>query len=253
MACVDELRAASVEGDAQELAGCRGLATVVEEGLAGLLGQGFSGAAGATGGIDQQSGHQGRVDDVTHGVGDRQVQGVGVEAVVVGVPSDGGDGDQCAGEGELRGFAGGGGRQELGLDLRCQADRGGAVAPVVEVREPVVGDEDVRQSVRGFLHLRQHLRSGLGEEELQDFDGVAVRHRREDPLPRPAPIAVSLIPLFTTRLAALPARAGFGQEARMGSGFRELRSGRREAPGLLRRPDRSGARTPPPGGASRTA
>ncbi|GHD83042.1 hypothetical protein GCM10010336_73380 [Streptomyces goshikiensis] len=108
MACVDELRAASVEGHAQELAGCRGLATVVEEGLAGLLGQGFSGAAGATGGIDQQSGHQGRVDVVAYGAGDRQVQGVGVEAVVVGVPGGGGGGDQCAGEGELRGFAGGG-------------------------------------------------------------------------------------------------------------------------------------------------
>lgn len=153
-------------------------------GLASLLGEAGAGSARAAGGVDQERRHEGGADVVAHGVGDRQAQGVGVEAVVVGVPGDVGGRDQGAGQGELGCFTAGGGGQELALDLRGEADRGGAVAPVVEVGEAPVGDDDVRQRVRGVLDLGAYAGRHLGEEDLQDAEGVAaVGDRGQHPMP----------------------------------------------------------------------
>ncbi|SCD66542.1 hypothetical protein GA0115246_1043413 [Streptomyces sp. SolWspMP-sol7th] len=183
---VDEPGAGAVEGEAHQQAGGEAALWPAQEGpvgLPGLFGQVGTGAAGTAGGVDGEGGQQGGFGVMAHGVGDRHVQGVGVEGVVVGVAGHGVGRYQRAGERELGRLAGGSGGQELALDLGCQGDRGGAPAPVVEVGEAAVGDDDVGQRVRGLLHLLQHLIGDLGQEQLQDPDGVApVGDRSEHPL-----------------------------------------------------------------------
>lgn len=161
-----------------------GTAAVIEQGPVGLAGLfGEAGASDAAGGVDQEGGHEGGVDVVPHGVGDRHVQGVLVEAVVVGVTGDVGSRDQGAREGEFGGLAGGGRGQELALYLRRQGDRGGSAAPVVEIGEAAVGDDDVGQRVRRLFDLLQHVLGDVDEIELQDPDGVAaVGDRGKHPL-----------------------------------------------------------------------
>lgn len=118
-------------------------------------------------------------------------------------------GTRASGEGELGRFARGGRRQELALDLRCQADRSGAVAPVVEVGEAAVGHDDVGQRVRGLLDLRQHFLAHDVEEQLQYADGVtAVGNRSEQALPRP--VRLHLHQLLCTQDLVVDAAAGKG-------------------------------------------
>ncbi len=127
---------------------------------------------------------EGGVDVVAHGVGDRQVQGVVAEGVVVGVAGHAVRRCQGAGEGELGRLRRRRGGQEPALDLGARADRAGALPPLVEVGEAAVGDDDVRQRVRGLLDLLQDVVGGLGQEQLQDAEGVAaVGDRSEDPVP----------------------------------------------------------------------
>lgn len=153
----------------------------------GLLPDADPGPAGAARGVDQQGGHEGGVDVVAHRIRDGQVQGVVVEGVVVGVPGAAVGRYQGGGEGELGGLAGGRGGQELALDLRGEAHRGGALAPVVQVGEATVGDHDVRQRVRGLLDLLQYVLGDVGQPQFEHPDGVAsVGDRCEDPLSTPA-------------------------------------------------------------------
>lgn len=57
---------------------------------------------------------------------------------------------------------------------------------MVEVGEASVGDDDVRQRVRGLLDLLQHVLCDVSEEQLQDPDGVpSVGDRSKHPLPLP--------------------------------------------------------------------
>ena len=81
MSGVDEVGAASVEGDAQKLSGGEGATAAVEKDLAGaaLFGEVFPGAVCAAGGFDEESGRERGVDVVAHDVADGQVQGVAVE------------------------------------------------------------------------------------------------------------------------------------------------------------------------------
>ncbi len=121
---------------------------------------------------------------MAHGVSDRQVQSVVVEAVVVSVSGDVGGGDQGAGQGELGRLAGGGGGKELAVDFCREADGGGAVAPVVEIGETAVGDDDVGQRVRGVLDLFQDVPCDVGEEQFQNADRVpAVGDGCQNPMP----------------------------------------------------------------------
>ncbi|CAM5370876.1 hypothetical protein SDIAM26S_02912 [Streptomyces diastaticus subsp. diastaticus] len=109
---------------------------------------------------------------MAHGVGHGQVQGVAVQGVVVGVARDVVGGHQGRREGELGRLATGGRGQELALDLGGQADRGGALAPVVEVGVAAVGDEDVGQRVSGLREPLPHARRDAVEEQLQHAESV---------------------------------------------------------------------------------
>src|SRR5690606_11389145 len=110
--------------------------------------------AGAAQGVDGEGGQQGRGGVVAHRVGDRQVEDVLVEGVVVGVAADVVGRDQAAGQGEVGALAARCGRQQLVLDLGGQAHGAGAPAPVVEVGEAAVGDHDVGERVGGPRHGR---------------------------------------------------------------------------------------------------
>ena len=72
-------------------------------------------------------------------------------------------------------------RQQAVLDLGGERQGNRALAPLEEVGEPAVGDDDVRQGVRGERDLGQHLFvRRLAEQELEHADGFpAVGHRRE--------------------------------------------------------------------------
>ena len=114
-----------------------------------LLGEPDAGPARVAQRPDEHGGQHGGVDLVAHGVGHRQVQGVALQGEVERVAADVAGGFQPRRERELPRLARVGARQQAMLDLGRQRERDRALAPGEEVGEATVGDDDVRQRVRG--------------------------------------------------------------------------------------------------------
>ena len=96
-------------------------------------------------------------DLVAHGVGHREVQRVALQREVERVAADVAGGLQPGRERELPGLARVGAGQQAVLDLGGQRQRHRALAPLEEVGEPAVGDDDVGERVRGERDVGQRL------------------------------------------------------------------------------------------------
>lgn len=177
MTGIDEAGTSRLQIDAQELAGDQGaMQAVVEQGLMGLMGlvgQVGSFAPRAAQSANKQGGDEGGMDVVAHGVGDGHVQGVAVEGVIEGVAGDLFGRDQLAGDRELWCFTGEAVGKEGVLDLSGQVHGEGAAAPLVQVGEAAVGDEDVSQGMGRFDDRLHSCRfGGLWEEDFKKPDGI---------------------------------------------------------------------------------
>ena len=146
-----------------------------------LLGESDARSARVAQAPDHERGEQGGIDLVAHGVGHREVQHAPLQREVEGVAADVARRFQPARERELASLAGVRARQQAVLDLGGERERNRALAPLEEVGEPAVGDDDVRQGVRGGRDLGQHLFvRRLAEQKFEHADGFsAVGHRRE--------------------------------------------------------------------------
>jgi hypothetical protein len=123
----------------------------------------------------------GRFDVVAHGVGDRDMQRVALHREVEGVAANVAGGLQPGRERELPALARVGAGQQAMLDLGRERERHRAPAPLEQVGEPAVGDDDVGERMRSERDVSQRLRVGRGGEgELEHADGfAAVGDRRE--------------------------------------------------------------------------
>jgi hypothetical protein len=117
---------------------------------------------------------------VAHGIGHREVQRAPLHREVKGVAADVASRLQPTRKSELPSLARVRTRQQTMLDLGGVRKRKRALAPLEQVREPAVGDDDVRQGVRRERDVGQHLFvRQLAEEKLEHTDGFpAVGHRR---------------------------------------------------------------------------
>lgn len=120
---------------------------------------------------------------MAHGIGDGELHGVAVDDVVEGVAADVRRRFQRSGDRELGRLACQRGGKEPVLDLGRQVQGPRAAAPLVDIGEGPVRDDDVGQGVRGRTDLPHRVFVGaIGEEELQQPDRVAaVGHGRHDP------------------------------------------------------------------------
>ena len=189
MTGVDDRGGPGAQVDASDLAGHEAaVGRVVGEPLAGqacLLGESDARSPRVAQAPDQERGEQRGSDLVAHGVGHREVQHAPLQREVEGVAADVAGRFQPARERELASLAGVGARQQTVLDLGGERKRHRPLAPLEEIGEPTVRDDDVRQRVRGERDLGQHLfvRS-LAEQKFQHADGFpAVGHRREQRVP----------------------------------------------------------------------
>ena len=184
---VDHGTGAGGQVDPEELAGDELVSTAVLEdrrvGPRGLLGQRRATAPAVAEAADQQSRQQRRVLRVAHGVGERDVQRVPVEAVVEGVATDVARRLHRAGDGELPGLARQRGRQQPALDLGGQRERRAALAPLEQVGEAPVDDHHVPERMRGRGDVVDGVRvRDRGQQHLQHPDDIApVRHRSQHP------------------------------------------------------------------------
>src|SRR3954471_868775 len=103
-----------------------------------------------------------------HGVGHREVQRVALQREVERVAGDFARGFQPRGERELPGLARERVREQTVLDFGGERQRYGPLAPLEEVGEPAVGDDDVgeRVSREGDVGQRR-LVGGLGQGQLE--------------------------------------------------------------------------------------
>ena len=110
------------------------------------------------------------------------------------------------------------GGQQAMLDLGGQRERNRALAPLEEVGEPAVGDDDVGEGVRGERDIGHGLFvRRLGEAEFEHADGFsAVGHRREQ--------AGAVRAVFDARPSGWRAhgRAGFPSNGTRSAGFAAL-------------------------------
>ena len=113
------------------------------------------------------------VDGVAHRVGHREMQRVAIHREVEGVAADVAGGLEPRGEGELPRLAGVGARQQAMLDLGGQRERNGALSPLEQVGEAMVGDHDVGERVRGECDV--------GERRLVRRVGEARARARRSP------------------------------------------------------------------------
>ena len=118
-------------------------------GQARLLAESDAGPARVAQRPDEHRGEERRVDLVAHRVGHREVQRVALHREVERVAADVAGGLEPAGERELPGLARVRGRQQAVLDFGGERQRDRALAPLEEVGEPAVGDDDVGEGVRG--------------------------------------------------------------------------------------------------------
>ena len=127
--------------------------------------------------------HRG-VDLVAHRVGHRQVQGLAFQGEVERVAPDIARRLQPRRERELTGLARVGAGQQAMLDLRRERERDGPLAPREQVGEAAVGDDHVRERVRGERDVRDRLLvDGSGERDVEHTDRLpAVAHGREHPI-----------------------------------------------------------------------
>lgn len=140
VAGVDELRPPGAQVDAQQLTGGVAVPVVDQRPVrsVSLLGQVGSGATSTAQSPYQNRGSQCRVEVVPHGIGHRQMQCAALQGVVERIAVQVFRGLQVSAQCELRGLARQGVGQQLVLDLRRQAGRPGALAPVsMSVKRPL--------------------------------------------------------------------------------------------------------------------
>ena len=189
MTGVDDRRGPGAQVDASDLAGHEAaVGRVVGEPLVGqacLLGESDARPPRVAQTPDHESGEQGGSDLVAHGVGHREVQHAPLQREVKGVAADVAGRFQPARERELPSLARVRARQQTVLDLGGERKGNRALAPLEEVGEPAVGDDDVPQGVRGERDLGQHLFvRRLAEKKFEHTDRFpAVGHRREHARP----------------------------------------------------------------------
>ena len=193
MAGVDDARGARREVDLREQ--CRDELVgrgVLRQRCAGplrLLGQIRPGPAAVAQAPDRQGGQLRRGHAVPHRVGDAQRQGPFADDVVERVATGGVGRHLPARESELRALAAVGGREQPTLDLGFEGQLVAALADLVQVGVPAIGDDDVRQGLR---RSGQVVHDGVtghrGEQELEHTDGLAAfadRYVHPDPVGPP--------------------------------------------------------------------
>lgn len=191
---------------------------------------------------DAQRGVQGGGDAVAHGVGDRQVELVAGKAEVERVAGDRRRRLEPAGEREGPGLAGLGPGEEPVLDLRGQAQRPGALTPLVEVGMAAVGDHHEGEQVRELRDRGDRLRVRLARQvQLQEPDGLTALGDRSEHTPVPGPLRSPVLVLGSQDLHLLDADRLLLRPAVEGHHGRGLLA---VAP-LARRPRRSAARLGP--------
>ena len=126
-------------------------------GEARLLGQPDAGAARVAQRADEQRRQDRRADRVAAGVGHRQVQRVALDREVEAVAGDLAGGLEPGRERELPALAGERAGQQAMLDLGGERQPDRALAPLEEVGEAAVGDDDVGERVRGERDVGQRL------------------------------------------------------------------------------------------------
>jgi hypothetical protein len=184
-------------------------------GLGSLCRQRAARAAGVAQSPHGQRRGQGAGDPVPHGVGEGQVQGLAVDAVVEGVAADAGRRLQPRRERERARLAGVGRGEQAALDLGGEGEPGGPLSPLEHVGVPAAGDQHERQQVGGVGYLgRQVLTRLVRQAELQEAQRFAALddRRQHDPVGvlrraavRPLPGGDDVHGLAAHRLAGGPA------------------------------------------------